>query len=449
MPRVNKNGYFPYAWTPKVLPLVYNDSLSYLENVYALIQWCNELSSDIADMNTSLTTMIQQVLKDSEKYTDDKINGFRTEFADLTVQLTEQIESLIQDTERAFDLLEKHLNANLAVFKKEMEERQDKLEISVNEQLSDMRMENAQNQFALEQDISDFETRVNLTIATMRHSITELWTAFNNYRVQVNSYIDFKCEELKGWVESHTALKNGNNIFVFNPVKAETDTLKNTLNDLYNYLDYGSITAQEYAAIGLTAQEYADKGLTAHQYAYEARFMFFKEIYFTEFYKRLDDTIEYVNNAVAEMEKKMYMINPLTGRLERIPKVIDMLADFHLNTLTAQEYSDKDWTAQEYADLDWTAQFYAMSSAGELARVIGNDIYSMSFTDIEKDIVNNIMDGYENLIRGRPIVITVDASDGIATGSGYVTETTGVFLLSNEVDIIRMVYDGNWTTTRI
>lgn len=437
MSRFCAPGYYP--WIPKILPLVYNDALSYLENVYALIDWCNTLKAEIETSYTSLQKLIEQAEKNSNDYTDKQLENFRVEFDALQTDLQKQITELIAETETAIKMLEQ-----------ELDEKQKELEQKLDAEIEELKEFTEQTKQEINAELIRFEKEISDSVNQAQHDIAELWIAFNKYRVQVNDYVDFKCEELKGFVEAHTALRNGNNILVYNPVKADTDTLRNTLDDLYNYQDYGAITVEEYANMGLTVQEYAGRGLTVHQYAYEARFFFFEEIYFRKFYERLAEFMTYVNNSLAEMEKRFYMQSPLTGKTELIETVVTDLAGYHLNTLTVQEYADKEWTVQEYADMQWTVREYAESSAGLLGRLLGGDAEVVQLIDDTKDIVNNVMDSISAMPRARPIIITVQASDGLAIGNGFLVNSQGVFLLANGSDAIRMVYNnGAWTTTRI
>lgn len=430
---MHRCGYYP--WIPKILPLVYNDALTYLENVYALIDWCNKLKLEIESSYESLEKLIQQAEKNANDYTDSQLHNFRIEFDVLKEELSDRIEKIIADTEIAIKILTRELEDKIAEF-----------EMKIDEEISGMN-EYIQEIYA---DIGEFKLEISNAVNKANHDITELWIAFNKYRVQTNSYIDFKCEELKGYVDAHTSIRNGNNILVYNPVKATTDTLRNTLVDLYNTNFYGAITAQEYANLDLSAQAYADYNITAWEYAVTARFVFFELIYFDKFYKRLDALMEEFEEYKVSLDEMLKMVNPITGRKEYISQVAELLATYHLNTLTAREYADKNWTAGQYRDLDWTAQYYATSSAGVLGIVVGGEIAVLQYSDNTKDIVNTVMDNMANMPRARPILLTIIASDGYAVGQGFIFDGHGVFMLTNTTDIIRMVYDnGVWTTTRI
>lgn len=447
--RVIKGGYrmnccFP--WMPKVLPLVYNDALSYMENVYALIDWCNKLCEEIRTTYNTLHQEIELAEQNSNKYTDTQLQNFRVEFAALVDKVDKEIAQLIKDTQAEVERLENELkeyeskvDAELKAAIEQLEKESEELREEVRAELLDF-----------EQKFAEFKHDINSEVIRLDSHVTELWTAFNKYRVQTNAYIDFKCEELKHYVDAHTSVRNGNNILVYNPVISNTDTLKKTLVDLYNTNFYGAITADDYAALDLTAQEYAGYELTAWEYAVTARFVFFDLIYFRGLYAELEQFRKDFEKLLQDVDNSLHMTNPITGKYEYIHEVVEMLASYHMNDLTAQEYADKDWSADDYAALNWTAQYYATSSAGELGRILGGDAHVISLQNTSLDIINNVMDKFTDFPRDVPLLINIIALDGYATGQGFVVDTHGIFLLANTVDVIRMVYDnGTWTTIRI
>lgn len=430
---------YPY-WIPKILPLVYNDALSYLENVYALIEWCQNLCEQINNVNSELIKRIELAEKNANNYTDTQLAEYKKDLENWKLEQENWINQEISD-----------LNLALENFQKEFEKAQTEFEQKVNTAISDMKEYTVEQIAQIKDELTAYQLELSNTVNELGAQVTKLWTAFNQYRVQVNAYIDFKCEELKGFVEAHTSIRNGNNILVWNPAMSNTTTLKQALVDIYNSFDVGRITAEEYASIGLTAQEYADYNLTAHDYAYLARFVFFEQLYFRPLYQEIEEIRKYVLDMESELRNMFTVISPLTGKKESIKSILYELADYHLNTLTAQQYADKDLTAEGYESVGWTAQAYAKSSAGVFGNVIGSNITAITLSDTNVDIVNNVMQSIDNFPRGQPIFLTVTGSDGLACGFGTVIPgQQGTFMMSNQNDIIRMYYNnGVWTTARI
>jgi hypothetical protein len=144
--------------------------------------------------------------------------------------------------------------------------------------------------------------------------------------VLLKNYIDE--EVLKLYKEIEEIATKG--IKVYNPTTGEYDYLQNTINDLYTYLRYYGITANEFDTLALTAQEFDNKLITARDFDLYAK------------------QILMINWCC-----KMY--SPITGEIEPISKVVNELASLHKNEITAQEFDNLDLTAQEFDDKNISA----------------------------------------------------------------------------------------------
>lgn len=149
--------------------------------------------------------------------------------------------------------------------------------------------------------------------------------------ILLKNYIDE--EVLKLYKEIEEIATKG--IRVYNPTTGEYDYLQNTLNDLYTYLRYYGITANEFDSLGLTALNYDNKLITAREFD-----LYSKEI------------------LMINWCCKMY--SPITGEIEPISKVVNELASLHKTEITAQEFDNLDLTAEEFDgknisayDFDW------------------------------------------------------------------------------------------------
>ena len=152
--------------------------------------------------------------------------------------------------------------------------------------------------------------------------------------VLLKNYIDE--EVLKLYKEIEEIATKG--IRVYNPTTGEYDYLQNTLNDLYTYLRYYGITANEFDSLSLTALNYDNKLITAREFD-----LYSKEI------------------LMINWCCKMY--SPITGEIEPISKVVNELASLHKTEITAQEFDNLDLTAEEFDgknisayDFDWNGK---------------------------------------------------------------------------------------------
>lgn len=142
----------------------------------------------------------------------------------------------------------------------------------------------------------------------------------------LRNYIDEEIENVYKEIEE-IATKG---IKVYNPTSGQYDFLQNTINDLYTYLRYYGITANEFDTLSLTAENFDNKKLTAREFD-----LYSKQI------------------LMINWCCKMY--SPLTGEIEPISKVVNELASLHKNEITAQEFDNLDLTAQEFDDKNISA----------------------------------------------------------------------------------------------
>lgn len=144
--------------------------------------------------------------------------------------------------------------------------------------------------------------------------------------VLLKNYIDE--EVLKLYKEIEEIATKG--IKVYNPTTGQYDYLQNTINDLYTYLRYYGITANEFDTLSLTAQEFDNKLITARDFDLYAK------------------QILMINWCC-----KMY--SPITGEIDPISQVVNELASLHKTEITAQEFDNLDLTAQEFDDKNISA----------------------------------------------------------------------------------------------
>lgn len=142
----------------------------------------------------------------------------------------------------------------------------------------------------------------------------------------LKNYIDEEVVKIQKEIEE-ISIKG---IKVYNPTTGKYDFLQNTINDLYTYLRYYGITANDFDTLGLTAQIFDNKLITAREF---------------DLYSKQILTINWCC--------KMY--SPLTGEIEPISQVVNELASLHKNELTAQEFDNLDLTAQAFDDTNISA----------------------------------------------------------------------------------------------
>lgn len=148
----------------------------------------------------------------------------------------------------------------------------------------------------------------------------------DNQDLLLKNYIDEEIQKVYKEIEK-IATKG---IKVYNPTTGQYDFLQNTINDLYTYLRYYGITANEFDSLGLTAQNYDGKLITAREFD-----LFSKQVLMI--------------NWCCEM------YSPITGEVEKISQIINELASLHKTEITAIEFDNLDLTAENFDNKDLTA----------------------------------------------------------------------------------------------
>ena len=262
----------------KVLPAVYDDSLSYYEQLCRIKYKLNEVIKNLNDLEENLPSYVKQAI-------DEALGGWEER---MEAQFAEQ-------------------NARIAAAEK-------KIDDSV-----------AEMQAQLDAAIREMEQTINAQLNAM-------------YLILVNginanrAYIDSQISLLKA------EFPDLSTVYGISPVDGQLVKIQDCVNDMYNVLRYGALTAAQYDALQLTAKVYDDKSLTAFTY----------DMY------GLCELWSYLN------VHRMHSVT--TGEIVAIPAGVYQLTDkVKTNGLTATAYDTKELTASGYDGKAVTAYNYDWS----------------------------------------------------------------------------------------
>lgn len=168
---------------------------------------------------------------------------------------------------------------------------------------------------------------LNLSLlAKINEQINNLKVYIDNQNIILKNYIDSEILKLHEEIEE-IATKG---IKVYDPTNGKYDYLQNTINNLYTYLRYYGITANEFDSLGLTAENFDNKLLTAREF---------------DLYSKQILTVNWCCE----------MYSPVSGEIKKISDVINEIASLQKNEITAEEFDNLDLTAQEFDNKDLTA----------------------------------------------------------------------------------------------
>lgn len=258
------NTYFS-GWCPTpVLPMAYDETISYMEQIIQLYTRVNQIIS-------YLDSYEDQVLKQANDYTDSvvatNISSLRTElYSKITSETDTKLETL-------HNLLTQIINSN----KEEADTR-----ISALEQASNI----------LQERLDDY------------------YEYINHIQDNLNDKIDGNMDELRRYIDS--LIVDVTNVYVHSPFTDEIITIQKALDEIVYNLSIGGLTALEFDTYAPTCYEYDRQGITALQFQTILRFLWFASIYlrmrnpFTGSYSEIDVIIytltEFHRNALTALE---------------------------------------------------------------------------------------------------------------------------------------------------
>ena len=310
---------FKYIHCEKVLPLTYDDSLSYYE---VLAKCVNKLNLAIKNLNT---------MSDNLDNFDERIKIVETGLAEVQ----NEIDTFEQSVDNRFTALEAQLIATINEALAEAQNEIDNLKAQV-ETLSR----------EIDVKVAELSNEIENRLVSAVASLTVL---LNEGLQEMRLLIDLNNEEMKRYIDDvledfKESIPEFENVIVRDVITGELVNIQVALRNLYNYLRANAITAHEYDDLQLTAQEYDSTvvdfvplGMTALQFDVDAKRYIWK------------DPKLYMNH-VTEGEKQIYKMNILA--------LSDMLReagsynaeDFDAVGITAENYDALDVSAYEY---DW------------------------------------------------------------------------------------------------
>lgn len=329
IPNVN-NGRM-LAATPRILPAVYDEAMTYLEQLRIL----NNKLNEVIDVFNSYG---DELLTESKEYTDTQVELLRIQFEADIKHIQDEVANGLSD-------LEMRLQAALNDFEERAEE-----EFAWFRQRAD-------ELFTL---FIEETTKLNENIANLQVSVNTLFDALVRTKLEMRQEMEKQIQEIMAYLDQALAFKTGNQIMVMNPVVMKITSLNVALEALADVTKFMfSLTVDEYKSLHLTADEYRALKITASDYLYKARWMFIGELYFPDLNERFDQVYGYINSEVEALDKNHYMVSPFDGVVTPVKRVVYELATLHMDGITADQYQNLALTADQYKEKEITAHDYA------------------------------------------------------------------------------------------
>lgn len=210
----------------KVLPAVYDESLSYLEQVCKLAYKVNETIESVNALNDNV----------------DALNDAVTEFGTRLTTVEDEIDSFEEEMNDKFDTLEATINANVDSKLSEV----DTAIGAIDSRLSNMQTELINFENVITNRVDSLET--NLT-NLINDELAYLNQMYSSLAVDLRNYIEVKVQEAISTIPDLT------NIYVTDPTTGNTVKVQEAITNIFYYQLTEALTVDEYNAIGLTVNE--------------------------------------------------------------------------------------------------------------------------------------------------------------------------------------------------
>ena len=208
---LNKNICDSLPWYTRIVPLVFDDSLSYYEQmlmlyrkVKELVEIINELPDTVLEQAKSYTdSKFEGILDSAKEYTDDEIKKINNVWKDIIKEATDTLDGKI-------DSVDKKLTYEVA--------------------------------------------NLMILVSGIQGDLNSLNGKIDNVQEEFNTRIDALYGEITEYIDNR--LSNFTRLYVWNPVTKKFVNCQIALNDLYATSRYGGIQALHYDECMFKAIEY-------------------------------------------------------------------------------------------------------------------------------------------------------------------------------------------------
>lgn len=322
-------GTWPVTYSYKILPAVYDEALSYWQQIRHLCKKMNEMVAYLNGISDAWQTGDAETLAQAKAYADLMQTTLNGEFQNYVNQIDKMLAAAKADNEN--------------------------FQTEINTQMSN-------NLLEMKQLVYD-ET------LNLHENVTALWLAMNYLFYQQDVSFQKLGAALKEYIEESTAYMTGARITVTNPIKGSVSTLNAALLDLMNYIGtIGSITMRQYDSLKITMQDYDAMEITALEYRLKAYFIFFKQLQLMDYMSSVDKQFTGILGQLNAIQDKITVYNPYTGKMGDLRDLVDMHTGFLSGAPTRREYAGFTQNFNNfktYQNLKITMEEYRRHGAGK------------------------------------------------------------------------------------
>lgn len=365
-----------------ILPLTFDDSLTYYEqmlNLYTVVNNCykdvEDIKKDVEDIvgkivDEKTTTIIQRC----NDYTDIKVADVENDLLQLSKKLdnlnnaiVNQYVKITGETDKKIERLQNNINA-------------------VSESV-----------LILSGIVKDILESQNETYKAI---YSKLVGAINEYMSELS--LDVYC---------------------WNPVDKNYTTFEKAINDVYDYSRYGSYTAKEYSERNLSAEEYDKEKFSAKKYATNVKHFWF-----------IDKFLKMFSGFTGKLCRAYEPIQSLTDWVKPYPLTSE---NYDKKKITAKNYDDYDITAYNYDfngkyETEGLKHYKRIDSVRDIPMVQNIDLENR-VTTLENDLDPTVDGSVANRVDDLENITTALTTSYNSLSKVVDTHTTSIVQLDNDL----------------
>lgn len=369
-----------------ILPLTFDDSLTYYEQMLNLYNVVNKCYEDIEGIKKDVEEIVGKIvdektitiIQNCNAYTDNKVKNVQNELNQLSIQLdnfnkkiSDQYIKITGETDRKIERLQANIN-------------------SVSESV-----------IILSNIVKDILEKQDKTYTEMYIKIVN---AINDYMSELSL-----------------------NVYCWNPVDKNYTTFEKALNDVYDFSRYGSYTAKEYSERHLTAEEYDRKEITAKKYATNIKHFWF-----------VDKFLKFFNGFTGKLDRECSPIQSLTDWVKPYPLTSEK---YDSKKITAKNYDDYDITAYNYDfngkyETEGLKNYKRIDSIRDIPMVQTVDLENR-VTTLENDLNPNVENSVANKVVNLESKTATLNAEYTALSKVVETHTTNIAGIDNDLTNVK------------
>lgn len=270
-------------WANKVLPAVYDDSLSYYEVLCKVVDYLNEVievvdtfDTDVSDIKAAVAALQtdSEALKNRMDAVERTVSEYDTRFEELSTELTNEIDAKVAELTAQ---MEAEIARQIAQFTADITAEIDRLNREVNAVLDEVRTVVGSLDVRVEEAIAQMQAQIQAELDVITSQLEAYDEYIDRRFITLQKYIDDTFEELKAEIPEFE------NVMVVNPYTTKLNNIQKVVYDLAEYNRENAITVGEFERLNLTCAELDNyivgsvpRGLSVIEYDYKSRILFSK-----------------------------------------------------------------------------------------------------------------------------------------------------------------------------